>query len=279
MDPEGQRHAFIQVLNGKTGEARYHRFAFEEFRYDPGRFHVRIGNNEFFRHGLRLDLEDMRGELHFQDTVSWPKRFMSPGVMGPFSFAPFMECYHGVVSMDHIIQGELTAGGEKVIMDEGRGYTEKDWGSSFPRGYLWLHSNHFEDEHASMMMSIAEIPWLGMKFIGFLCGLWLNGKLIRFTTYNGSRLAECSIDDNEFRVVMRQHRYELTVTGPRTNHASKLASPVQGDMNSHIEETMTSSIRVELRDRRSCRVILDDHARHTALEIAGDTDLISKNKK
>ena len=31
----------------------------------------------------------------------WPVKVTSPGAMGPYAFVPFMECYHGVVSMDH----------------------------------------------------------------------------------------------------------------------------------------------------------------------------------
>lgn len=45
--------------------------------------------------------------------------------MGPFAFVPFMECYHGIVSMDHIIQGELEIDGATVDFSNGRGYMEK----------------------------------------------------------------------------------------------------------------------------------------------------------
>ena len=46
--------------------------------------------------------------------------------MGPFAFVPFMECYHGIVSMDHIIQGELEIDGVNIDFSNGRGYLEKD---------------------------------------------------------------------------------------------------------------------------------------------------------
>ena len=46
--------------------------------------------------------------LHFSDWQGWPVTLASPGVMGPYSFAPFMECNHGILSMDHCLSGALT---------------------------------------------------------------------------------------------------------------------------------------------------------------------------
>ena len=39
--------------------------------------------------------------------------------MGPFAFFPFMECYHGIVSMDHQVFGKLEINGEIVNFDGG----------------------------------------------------------------------------------------------------------------------------------------------------------------
>lgn len=45
MDAEGNRHAFIQVLDGKKRSATYHSFPFEAFLADVNRFAVRIEEN------------------------------------------------------------------------------------------------------------------------------------------------------------------------------------------------------------------------------------------
>ena len=45
--------------------------------------------------------------------------------MGPFSFVPFMECYHGVLSMNHSIKGRLDFNGESLSFDNGKGYMER----------------------------------------------------------------------------------------------------------------------------------------------------------
>jgi hypothetical protein len=51
--------------------------------------------------------------------------------MGPYAFVPFMECYHGILSMDHKINGQLIIHDEIIDFTGGKGYMEKDWGQSF----------------------------------------------------------------------------------------------------------------------------------------------------
>jgi hypothetical protein len=80
--------------------------------------------------------------------------------MGPYSFAPFMECNHGILSMDHRLSGSLTVDEDTAAYVGGRGYIEKDWGRGFPSGYIWTQSNHFEEEEVSISASVARIPWL-----------------------------------------------------------------------------------------------------------------------
>lgn len=56
----------------------------------------------------------------------------SPGIMGWYAWVPTMECYHGVVSLDHAISGKLMIEDQAHDFNGGRGYIEKDWGKSFP---------------------------------------------------------------------------------------------------------------------------------------------------
>ena len=54
------------------------------------------------------------------------KLFLSPGIMGPYSFIPFMECYHGILSMNHKILGSLKYNDENISFNGGKCYMEKD---------------------------------------------------------------------------------------------------------------------------------------------------------
>ena len=109
------------------------------------------------------------GSTHWNAApTNGPNSFFSPGIMGPYSFIPFMECYHGILSMNHNISGVINHNGIDISFDGGKGYMEKDWGHSFPKAYIWMQSNHFSKPNISIKSSIAIIPWLKSSFIGHI---------------------------------------------------------------------------------------------------------------
>jgi tocopherol cyclase len=273
LDEAGAGHAFIQVLDGKRRSSRYHKFGLASFSAARGCFEATIGPNRFSGEGLALDLPGIKGKLGFEGRVRWPSRWYSPGIMGPYSFAPFMECYHGIVSMDHSISGSLEIDGERVDFQGGRGYIEKDWGRSFPKAYAWMQSNHFGEAGISLKASVADIPWIGRSFTGFIAALWLRDRLIRFTTYNGTALRKLRIDPGRVELSLANKDYILGIEVERDS-ATALASPIQGFMDGRIEESMTSTIEVSLSDARTGQELFRDRGRNASVEVAGDIDLL-----
>jgi len=81
-----------------------------------------------------------------------------------------MECYHGILSMDHAIEEFVEAEGIRTDLRGGRGYIEKDWGASMPSSWIWMQTNHFDRVGVSLSGSIAKIPWLGNYFTGYIFG-------------------------------------------------------------------------------------------------------------
>jgi hypothetical protein len=73
------------------------------------------------------------GKVDFTGLTRLPVSLFTPGIMGWYRFIPFMQCYHGLISMNHSLEGEITDGAERIVLSGGKGYIEKDWGSSFPR--------------------------------------------------------------------------------------------------------------------------------------------------
>jgi hypothetical protein len=269
MDKNGEKHAFIQVLDGKKLSSCYHKFDFGSFTARPGKFHITIGENNFSGNFIKTDLPEIEGKLEFRNTVPWPKPIYSPGIMGPYSFVPFMECYHGIVSMDHLIMGKIRYNNQDITFDNGRGYIEKDWGRSFPRAYFWLQSNHFSQPGISVKASVAKIPWLNSFFTGFICGIWLSNKLIRFTTYNKSFLRKSFADEEKVELVMENRKYSLSIFA-RRDHAAGLAAPIHGLMTGRIEESMNATLEIVLTDLEKNQIIFQDTGRNACLEVAGD---------
>lgn len=273
MDAAGRKQAFIQVLDGKMQTSVNHFFEAGAFNPIPCTFKINIGENCFSENLLSLRLPDIKGDLHFTGNVGWPKHWYSPGIMGPYSFVPFMECYHGIVSMDHSIHGQLVINGEEISFDEGRGYIEKDWGHSFPSAYIWVQTNHFSNSGVSLKASVAKIPWIGNSFVGFIAGFWLYDRLFQFTTYNHSALRKSYADESKVELVIENSHYRIELLAHR-EAVTALASPIKGLMDGRIEESMTSAVEINLFDRKLQRTIFSDTGRNAGLEVAGKIEEI-----
>ncbi|MFX0184588.1 MAG: tocopherol cyclase family protein, partial [Candidatus Hodarchaeota archaeon] len=244
--------AFIQIFDGISGDFLYYKFSLNEFQYRKDKFEVVIANNNYFSiDKIKLDLNNqgqvVQGELIFKNQMPWPIKLLSPGAMGPFAFLPSMECSHAVLSFDHEIYGNLTINGDDISFNQGRGYIEKDWGRSFPRGYIWMQSNHFPEQRVSFMASIARIPYLGRSFTGFLAGFLYRDRLYLFSTYNRAKLKDLTINKNliSFKLVKKHQVIEIDAIQAKF---SQLKSPINGKMTGKVLESLTSTINLRFFD-------------------------------
>jgi hypothetical protein len=271
-DP-AESHCFVQTLDGATGHSTYHRYPYESFKAAPDRFEIEVGPNRFTRDALTLDIRsperEMRGKLRFSGGEGWPVTPLSPGIMGWYALMPFMECYHGVLSFDHRIDGALTIDGQSVDFSAGRGYIEKDWGQAFPRAWIWMQSNHFAVSGSCITASVAIIPWLGRAFNGFIVGLWHQGKLYRFATYTGARIERQEVTDDHVFLTFADGTQRIEIEATRAS-GGLLHSPERTAMLQRVMESLTATIRVRLTEQRTGAVLFEDRGRHAGLEVVGD---------
>ncbi len=262
-------HAFVQVFDG--GGAEYHRFPVESFEARRDRFDVRVGQNEFSLDGFRLDLPRHKGAFSIKGRSGWPSTLLQPGTMGWYSFVPFMECKHGIVTMDATVEGTLN---DTDV--SGRFYCEKDYGRSFPSAWIWMQSNSFGAVGRSVTLSVATIPFLGLEFAGFLAGILADGTLYRFTTYNGSRLDEIDVDEEHMRIVLRRRELRLVLEAVRSGGVD-LRSPVNGMMTGRVNESLDAQIHATL--DVAGNVVFDGTGTSAGLEVVDAPKLTSFLKK
>jgi tocopherol cyclase len=278
-DDPSKHHAFIQVFDGVSGAATYHRFPAEAFEAARDRFYVRIGDNEFSTERIRLDIDDeqrtIHGELQFDNVIGWPVTVDSPGIMGPFGWLQFMECYHGVLGLDHGVRGKLTVDGARLDFTGGRGYIEKDWGQSFPSGWVWMQTNHFAQPGTSLTASTANIPFKVLEFNGFIVGLWHHGELHRFTTYAGGKTECLNIDEQHVDWVLRNGTHRLHIVAQRAE-ATPLPGPDKLEMGKRVPETIRSKVDVQLTRLKGDAMVFEGTGECAALEVAGDWERLIK---
>src|SRR5690606_9820745 len=123
------------------------------------------------------------------------------------------------------------------------GYIEKDWGQSFPTGYIWQQSNHFEQIGTSLTASFATVPNVGRTFAGFIVGLWHEQHLYQFTTYNASKIDYVRVTDSTVTWALQNRKYRLEVEATRTE-GGLLLGPEREDMHKRVNETLKSLIQV-----------------------------------
>jgi tocopherol cyclase len=279
---ENDQHCFVQYLDGSGPISQYFKYDIKEFQALDLISGLSIGRNTFSPEGIEMDLDlqhyRLRGSLNFQQINPWPVRFCSPGAMGWYAFVPAMECYHGVLSFDHVIEGKLEVNGRCIDFSGGRGYIEKDWGRSFPSYHIWLQCNHFDQPGTSLMISIANVPWLRSSFDGFLVGFLHNGKLYRFTTYTGAKITRLHYSDQQLAVHFRSSGWRLEVEVSYSKGA-QLATPVVGKMRGRLSESLTSTTHLRLLRLHSTSVelVFEGEGRHTGLEIEGGLPALSRN--
>lgn len=267
-------HAFIQLLNGSTGTSSYYTFPIDEFRASNEHFDVRIGDNHFTKGSIKLHIidqkEGLKGELSFQELAPWPTTLLSPGIMGWYAWVPRMETYHGVVSLDHVIQGSLSIQDDDIDFSGGRGYTEKDWGASFPEAYIWFQSNHFGLPGISLTASVAIIPWIKNAFRGFIIGFWYQGQLYRFATYTGAKIEKMQQFPDRFEWIVTDNHYRLEMNASRTQ-SGLLKGPDKIEMGKRISETMSSTVDLRFSSLDG-DTIFNGTGLHAGLEAIGDLD-------
>ena len=274
---EDNSSAFIQVLNGKTAESHYIEYPLTDFSAESDYFEVWIGKNRFSLEGLKLDIQSdgfsVEGSVEYTNPVRWKSNILQPGIMGWYSYVPFMECYHGLVSMNHGLEGALDVNGSLIDFTGGKGYSEKDWGKSFPKAHIWMQSNHFEAPEVSFMLSVGRIPWLGSSFTGFLGVLWRNGELLNMSTYTGSKIKRLNKESDRVQIMIENEDYTLDVSAYR-GQSGELKSPSMGDMRGRITESIDSTVNVRLFDNRLREIIYEDTGRNAGFELNDDDDIL-----
>jgi hypothetical protein len=274
LGTEGIHEAFVQILDGSTGRSWYHKVPLSDFEAEEGRFDVRVAGCRFSPEGIELvgDLP-LQGKVRFATPFApWPVTLRSPGIMGWYAWMPFMECYHGVVSFSHALEGTLQVEGRAVSFDGGDGYIEKDWGQAFPSAYVWAQSNHFSTPGTCVMGSAAIIPWLFSSFRGTIAGMWHEKKLYRFATYTGAKLEKLELDDTHVRMTWADNAHRLELQTER-RRGGLLHAPIRTEMHKRVEESMDGELRVRLTTRQG-QVVMEDVGKAASLEVHGDLDLL-----
>lgn len=243
--------AFIQVItNTKSYNQNY-----PNIDMNVKAVTVDIGKCSFSQDGITIKMDNIFGKIRYTDLT--PIKY---DIMGPFKYFP-MQCRHGVISMHHKLNGYLSIDNNLIDFTDGTGYIEMDSGNSFPSKYIWIQCNDFHhyNEKCSVMVSIADIPFLGTNFLGCICVVWYKNIEYRFATYLGVKIKY--YDEN--KIVISQGKYTLDID-ITDNNSHKLYAPQNGKMINIIRESNTSTATFTLSENKN--VIFSFESSNTSFE-------------
>lgn len=263
-------HSFIQIIdcNNKSFNFTYPSTAFE---YSAKKLFFNVGSSSFSDKGMRIEIHGspkVEGFVSFSDLITLPKSVFTPGIMGPFSYIPGLECRHEVVAVKCKLSGAVTVGGTTVNFDGGTGYIEKDLGRSFPKDYIWVETNTFERTDSAFMLSAAVVPLANRTVRGLIAYLYTNGKFYNFATYYGDRIRTVYQSGNKTEIELNSQKKTLRITLLQ-DKSDALKAPTRGEMSREIRECVGETAEVELFD--SQRQVFSDTGCYAGIEVCGNT--------
>ena len=263
-----EKKAFIQVI---TNDSSYFvNYNIDNFKFNHTPFYIQIDNNFFSKNSMHIDIKDdtqdlmIYGDIKYSNNKNINTNFLSPNIMGPFSYIPFMECNHAILSMKSKADGLININNKGIKFDNSISYIEKDWGCSFPKSYIWCQGNDFQNSNTSFMLSIADIPFKVFNFKGFICSLIIDNTEFRFATYNNAKLVKYDVNENYINIILQKGHYSLNIISKFTV-GLKLFAPVKGKMEKDIFESISTSITVTLKKNNT--VVFSDTSKNCGLEI------------
>ncbi|MFH5835612.1 tocopherol cyclase family protein [Proteiniclasticum sp. C24MP] len=250
-------HAFLQFTSSLDQKTSYIWFPIEELSYEKDPFVLHIGKNRLTEKGMVLDfLMDgipVKGEFLFSDLTPIRKSFFRPGIMGWLTLFP-NECNHSITSMDHAVNGVLHIGERTWFVDQASGYVEKDWGTGFPREYVWVQANDWKE--SSVVFSYATVPVLGQHARGFFLVLHHEGKEYRFSSIEGSRMLHFKVRGDSFVAILGKGKHRVVIKAKQA-HPVALVSPDHGEMKAKIKESLDGRVEVLLQKGKKNLVHLE----------------------
>lgn len=239
---------FIQLLlPGKLPRFLY--YPKNEITCDHNRHIVTMGTNKMSKDCIEIDEKDISIKLSFKNN-QLIQTFKNS--MGYSYYVPNLPCYHSVLNSCHLASGEIRHDDCHYSLVDEIGYMEKNWGTSFPESYFWLHAIDPNDTQVSLLFSHAEVKWLGEKFIRHVGHFRMDGREIDLRTLRNFSFKK--IDQNTqiqiIRIESKSLKLDISI---KIGKNVILKGPTNGELSRNIIHHADAIIDVNM--------IMDDKIR------------------
>ena len=227
------------------------------FKHTPS-WSVNIGGNRLSEKQLFVNDAGLAISVKFDEVAVLPRGIWGDGVLGPASYLNVLPCNHAVI-------GLYAMGSLQSHQDRGTAvlaYLEKDWGKTFPNKHIWLQA-FFPSQEGSLMLAIAELNVLGIRFNVYTAALKIDKHTHLFNQYQFAKMNVSHVDSQSVDLMFTYKHKRLHVKA-RMHDAVKLKSPSESGMGGVVSESLNATVEVTMKDKSNNQYL----STHTgALEI------------
>jgi hypothetical protein len=202
----------------------------------------RMGNNLLTTELIRIDIHGLRIDLNLKNTQPF-RSFKNS--MGYTYFIPHLPCYHSVLTKIQNVSGEIQHNGVRYNLNNEMGYLEKNWGTTFPESYFWVHAIDPNNPAISLLFSRAKIVWLGktyIKHVGYLC---FDGQQIELRELKNFSVCNSNIGPENRIIQIRSASAQLDLA-LEYGREVLFKGPKDGALSRVIRHQTDASIKVSL---------------------------------
>ncbi len=231
---EEDPHSFIQIIDQRQNKVYYFKYKVSDFSHTDNL--ISIGNNVLSCNCLKLLVYPFDIDVTINPTTYLKRRFFGRSVMSYLKYLP-LPTKHEIVYMKAKVKGIIKNMNNRFDFC-GSGYMEKDYGTAFPKRWLWIQTNQFTHNDISLVISKADL--LG-RISGFFCFLNINGKEYRFATYNGAKIKKKRVKDG-INFIIKKDEYTLKIRLKKEKGNMIIAPVHKAKMAKKIEESLNSKL-------------------------------------
>ncbi|MDD3392751.1 MAG: tocopherol cyclase family protein [Bacilli bacterium] len=250
-------HAFIMVISPNQKTSHYYRFNKSDFHYTENK--VIIKNNKLTSHSLKIVLDDLKVDVNFSKPILLKKQLFNNSIMSYFKYLP-LSTSHEIIFLKASVSGEIINNQSKINIS-GNCYMEKTMGNKFPKQWLWIEANNFNNPNAALVIAIADIFY---NFKGFFCVLNINNKEYRFATYNGSKVSIIKNNSDNIEIVIKKKDIMLNIKTIYKDDYFLTAPTKNGKMKKIINESLNSNLTFTLYEKN--KNIVSDTSNYVGCE-------------
>lgn len=130
------KKAFIQVITNDL--SFFVDYKIDDFEYSYSPFYIKIGDNFFSKDKIHIDIKDKNltvfGDIKYSNNKNIYTNFLSPNIMGPFSYVSFMECNHAILSMKNNANGHIIINDNSLNITLSKGHYSLNIKSCYTSG-------------------------------------------------------------------------------------------------------------------------------------------------